>query len=978
MSGQVVEMMEGLRSLGERDSHNSSEDQYVQKFWGNRLAATEPPLEISQTRIPEIPDQKEFLDRWFEFHQGFRLARRPDGTEQRIAVIGEPLHEVSPGFLPRTLDQLRAGIENDARRPENRLRRRRLTSENERPTEPHQSLEDALDSLLDADSDNETREDGAESLQPPISESPTTPQVQPDQLTAPPSLASTRRQRAQERFARVFGTVEDIQQEDYESPLSTLYNRAWNRYRQAEDLRAIGDTEAPPLEGLSAQERREIEDQLLWGVMRESRTGQELENNVWSYAPVRNNVDSETRSGDMTITPPWSNFPATHAPPDETVAAPSTSLSDVRLSLEQITSELQRLRSASESVFTARDALQARSEPEQPFPTLDNQPDRPPPKTEPEMTKVLACQTIEVPHVSQTSQAKVQDPHWLSGYEICIHIAIYISRPVFLGTPVPDNKMSQLGKVRIGHKAPDFHTEAVIGGAIREVSLSAFIRPSAPSSSPDPDAPWLLLLFIPAAFSFVCPTEVIAFQNCYDEFRDRNCKIAFVSVDTKHSLWHWQNVPRQYGGLGNTDIPLLSDATHKIGRDYGVLVEEEGVCLRGMFIIDNEGLVQQITLNNLTVGRSVLEALRLLEAFQAVAKHGVLCPIDWKPNSHASDALNTISDTLVESYEDRLANLQRDFGDVQVTDLDAKREAESFIPHAEFVETAGLRNKLNPPGLSKGTTNKDDLSEARDPPASPGHTTCKPRVSTTLSEGKLAEQATATTPKRSHPPSPITAVASPAVTPSTQHVPPLKLRTQERTARHSRGHHSSQHQHHAAQPVTPKRLPRQGAPYNMFSNEAGSQVYLEFEHPVGGSQSMEYVPQRPRPAQSASSPPRHPRPRSPVAAALRRRSAPVLSRATSWSGMLRRNGANGSNVGSSVGSSVGTTPATTPPLLSNYGGRMPNAAAQTRLQATFQAIKKISSGLASPRFDASPRPADGEGAGPGYFNVSTEEEEEEG
>jgi peroxiredoxin len=94
-----------------------------------------------------------------------------------------------------------------------------------------------------------------------------------------------------------------------------------------------------------------------------------------------------------------------------------------------------------------------------------------------------------------------------------------------------------------------------------EVSLSTFLQPSTPSSSPDSDAPWLLLLFIPAAFSFVCPTEVVAFQNCYDEFRDRNCKIAFIPVDTKHSLWHWQNVPRQYGGLGNTDIPLLSDAT---------------------------------------------------------------------------------------------------------------------------------------------------------------------------------------------------------------------------------------------------------------------------------------------------------------------------------------------------------------------------------------------------------------------------------
>ncbi|UPX21127.1 Thioredoxin-dependent peroxiredoxin [Ascochyta rabiei] len=291
--------------------------------------------------------------------------------------------------------------------------------------------------------------------------------------------------------------------------------------------------------------------------------------------------------------------------------------------------------------------------------------------------------------------------------------------------------MSYLGEVRIGHKAPDFHCEAVIGGAIKEVSLSTFIRPSTVPGAPDPDAPWLLLLFIPAAFSFVCPTEVIAFQNCYDEFRDRNCSVAFVSVDTKHSLWHWQNVPRQYGGLGNIDIPLLSDATHKIGRDYGVLIEEEGVSLRGMFIVDGEGLVQQITLNNLTVGRSVLEALRLLEAFQAVAKHGVLCPIDWKPNSHASDTMNTISNTLVESYEDRLANLQKEFGDVKITDLDAKHKSTDNmenVPHAEYVNTPGVHIVSSPESLDRV---REENSETRYPPSSPGHPSCILRVGPT-------------------------------------------------------------------------------------------------------------------------------------------------------------------------------------------------------------------------------------------------------
>jgi alkyl hydroperoxide reductase subunit AhpC len=77
--------------------------------------------------------------------------------------------------------------------------------------------------------------------------------------------------------------------------------------------------------------------------------------------------------------------------------------------------------------------------------------------------------------------------------------------------------------------------------------------------------------------------------------RGHNCSVVFISVDTKHSLWHWQNVPRQYGGLGMIDIPLLSDATHRISRDYGVLIEDEGVSLRAMFIIDGEGIVQQVS-----------------------------------------------------------------------------------------------------------------------------------------------------------------------------------------------------------------------------------------------------------------------------------------------------------------------------------------------------------------------------------------------
>lgn len=156
------------------------------------------------------------------------------------------------------------------------------------------------------------------------------------------------------------------------------------------------------------------------------------------------------------------------------------------------------------------------------------------------------------------------------------------------------------------------------------------------------------MIFFSLCYStFVCPTEIIAFSDRIQEFKDINAEVVGVSVDSHFSHLVWSNVERKKGGLGGLKYPLLSDITKKISSDYGVLLEKEGISLRGTFIIDPNGVVRQYSINDLPVGRSVDEVLRLIKAFQFVEKHGEVCPANWNPESNP----DTIKPDVQESKE---------------------------------------------------------------------------------------------------------------------------------------------------------------------------------------------------------------------------------------------------------------------------------------------------------------------------------------
>ena len=178
----------------------------------------------------------------------------------------------------------------------------------------------------------------------------------------------------------------------------------------------------------------------------------------------------------------------------------------------------------------------------------------------------------------------------------------------------------------VGRKAPEFALEGVLNGKFHTYRLS------------DYKGKWVVLFFYPLDFTFVCPTEILAFSDRLAEFKKVGAEVFGASVDSKFSHLAWTEKPREEGGIKSLAYPLLEDLKKELAEEYGVLDEAGAVALRGLFLIDPDGIVQHATVNNLGVGRSVDETLRVLQAFQFVREHGEVCPVDWKPGAKTMKA----------------------------------------------------------------------------------------------------------------------------------------------------------------------------------------------------------------------------------------------------------------------------------------------------------------------------------------------------
>ena len=176
-------------------------------------------------------------------------------------------------------------------------------------------------------------------------------------------------------------------------------------------------------------------------------------------------------------------------------------------------------------------------------------------------------------------------------------------------------------------EAPDFTATAVVNEEFKTVKLS------------DYRGKYIVLFFYPLDFTFVCPTEIIAFSDKIEEFRKRGAEVLGCSIDSQFSHLAWIRTPRSDGGLGGLKYPLVADLTKKISSDYGVL-NDGGIALRGTFLIDKNGILRHALINDLPLGRNIDEAIRMIDALHFFEQHGEVCPANWKPGAMTIDTKN--------------------------------------------------------------------------------------------------------------------------------------------------------------------------------------------------------------------------------------------------------------------------------------------------------------------------------------------------
>ena len=175
--------------------------------------------------------------------------------------------------------------------------------------------------------------------------------------------------------------------------------------------------------------------------------------------------------------------------------------------------------------------------------------------------------------------------------------------------------------VLVGKQAPDFTAAAVMadGDIVEDFNLKSYLKDS-----------YGLVFFYPLDFTFVCPSEILAYSNRVPQFEEKNVKVVAVSVDSQFSHFAWRNTEPKDGGLGPVKFPMVADITKQIARDYDVLIESDGVALRGTFLIDRDGVVRHQLVNDLPLGRNADEALRMVDALQFHEENGEVCPAGWQ------------------------------------------------------------------------------------------------------------------------------------------------------------------------------------------------------------------------------------------------------------------------------------------------------------------------------------------------------------